>query len=83
MAVFGMTMVGDGSIGMFHPTVGQVRVVMIVFIDRKGRCRTGTEQGLVLRKRRFDPAPILGDVDVVETFGDAVVPLQQSIEFFC
>ena len=49
VAVTGMTVVGYRTVGMANAPVGQVGVIMVMFVDGKGRGRPVSEQTLVFR----------------------------------
>jgi hypothetical protein len=46
MCVVRIALVGDCAVGMFHASVRQMRVIMMVFVDSKRRRRARAEQAL-------------------------------------
>jgi hypothetical protein len=83
MPVFGMAMIGDAAVAMAHTSVGQMGVVMVMFIDRQRGGGAGAEQSLVLGARgdhrrcagATDMAveadhPVSGGHDHVQIMGD-------------
>jgi hypothetical protein len=53
MPVLGVAMLGDAAVPMLHASVGQMRVIMVMLVDReRGRC-AGAEESLVLGARGY------------------------------
>src|SRR5690349_14882329 len=47
--VFGMAVIGHAAIGVLDTAIGQMRMVVVVAVDRERLCRLGTEEPHVFR----------------------------------
>ena len=48
MAVFGVAVLGNGTVRMLHPAIGQMGMIVMVLVDGQRRSSPPTEQRLVL-----------------------------------
>src|SRR6478735_5266814 len=44
VTIVGVAVIGDGAVGMQHPAIGQMRMIVVVAVDRKRLRRTAAEQ---------------------------------------